>query len=179
MMKNMHILVAALCLGLVLPACDSGEDEAGKAALAAAEAKKKAEAESLAARKAEREAKQAAEKKAEEDKQAAVVALAVLPEKLPKKIDKACDEASAAQDELMVKYFMTTPEKKAKWDESKTTQLGMAKKTCMGTNVKIAACHANAMRNAPKELAKELGGMLRACMDKFGDKEEGGEVAAK
>lgn len=178
-MNPTRILSIALCLGFALPACDSGDDEAAKALLAAAEAKKKAEEEAMAKRKAEREAKQAAEKQAEEEKKALVASVAVLPEKLPKKLDAACEDASKAQDEFMLKFHMTTPEKKAKWDEAKATQLGMAKKTCMGTNIEVAACQANAMRNASEQISKELPAILRTCIEKFSGDSAEGQVAAK
>ncbi|MEE9382548.1 MAG: hypothetical protein V3V08_03955 [Nannocystaceae bacterium] len=180
MTKAIPTLVAsALLASLTLGACQgSNEPDPADAALAEAEAKKKAAIDSIKQRKAKREAEQAAKKKAAEEKTALVDSVSILPKKLPKKLKKACDAAASAQDTFMLKYFMKSEEKKAQWEQAKTTQLGMAKKECMKHNIKVAACQHNALTTAPEALKKELPTMLRRCIEKFSD---GGEakVAAK
>lgn len=157
-----------MCLAV---ACGGGAPkEEKKTEEAKAEPVKEPEDAGVAKRKAEREAKAAAAAEAEKKKAEKIAEIAVLPAKLPKKLDKACEEVNTAYDGFMRRLF---PDDVAGWDQKKGTQLGMLKKTCLGGNIEVAACQANALANATEEVRKEVPTILSTCIEKFTKKPAG------
>lgn len=160
-------------------ACDSGDSSKP-----APDATKNNEDAELEKRVAERREKRLAEQKAAEEaeakKKAALDAVCVLPKNMPKKLADACKAVGEAQDAFMKRMYADDPGTLEKWSSAKNTQLPMTITTCTKTgSIEAAACQANALTQAPPELAKELPELLRTCIDKFGKGAAGGTVPPK
>ena len=166
-----HAICFSLCFALVGPGCDSASG--GKDAAAEAAAKKEKEEEEkqkrIDERRKKREAEEAEKKKAEEEKQAKLDAICVLPETLPKKVDKACEEVATAQDGFMQRLYADKPETIEKWNNAKGTQIPLTVTQCKKAgSLEVAACQKHALESATVELKKEIPGIFRTCIDKFG-----------
>lgn len=156
-------LVTILACGL-LPACDKGGDKKDDNKEEEKSDLDKQVEENLRKKQEARDA----EAKAAEEKAQAIKDLATLPEEMPKDLTAACEARAAAEDDFMTRNF--EGEALTKWEGAKATQLGMVKTNCAkAQNLEVAACQANALNNAPKELAKNLPDLLQACGDKFAE----------
>jgi hypothetical protein len=148
--------------------CDKSESPAAQAAEQKASSEDQVD-QAIQARKAERLAAQKAKDEEAAQKKQQLEALAALPEKMPKKLDDACKEVGKSHDAFMRRHFADNPETLQKWTAASGTQLPLTIAQCKKHgSIEVAACQAKVLEEAPAEFKKELPGLLRACIDKFG-----------
>lgn len=169
MRRDVYAWVTA---AIVAGGCGERSDSEGIVPAAAFERPDKDEAVAkleAAKRKADARAEEAAVAR-EAELDALAEAVTVLPTKMPKSIKVACAEVSDALDSIVRRQFANDPAGLAEWESSREAMLTERRTECESLGeLDVAACEANALRNADARLLGDAFGLIERCQKKFAD----------